>query len=76
MRADFATRIGDHVAQAATLAIFSSFVSSFIHTNVRINLGPLRYIFISPPLPLSKSGTAFSRQSSESEPNTTNATAS
>jgi hypothetical protein len=30
----------------------------------------------SPPLPLSKSGTAFSRQSSESEPNTTNATAS
>jgi sterol desaturase/sphingolipid hydroxylase (fatty acid hydroxylase superfamily) len=40
--------LGLDVAQAATLAIFSSFVSSFIHTNVRINLGPLRYIFISP----------------------------
>jgi len=40
--------LGLDVAQAATLAIFSSFVSSFIHTNVRVNLGPLRYIFISP----------------------------
>jgi sterol desaturase/sphingolipid hydroxylase (fatty acid hydroxylase superfamily) len=40
--------LGLNTALASTLAISTIYVSAFIHTNIRTNLGPLRYIFISP----------------------------
>jgi sterol desaturase/sphingolipid hydroxylase (fatty acid hydroxylase superfamily) len=40
--------LGLNTALASTLALSTIYVSAFIHTNVRTNLGPLRYVFISP----------------------------
>jgi sterol desaturase/sphingolipid hydroxylase (fatty acid hydroxylase superfamily) len=40
--------LGLSTTLAATLAISTIYVSAFIHTNVRTNLGPLRFIFVSP----------------------------
>ena len=40
--------LGLDTAQAGTLAISTIYVSAFIHTNIRTNLGPLRYVFVSP----------------------------
>ncbi len=40
--------LGLNTALASTLAISTIYVSAFIHTNIRTNLGPLRFVFISP----------------------------
>jgi sterol desaturase/sphingolipid hydroxylase (fatty acid hydroxylase superfamily) len=40
--------LGLNTGLASALAISTVYVSAFIHTNIRTNLGPLRYIFISP----------------------------
>lgn len=40
--------LGLNTALASTLAVSTVYVSAFIHTNIRTNLGPFRYIFISP----------------------------
>ena len=40
--------LGLNTALAGTLAIATIYVSAFIHTNLRTNLGPLRYILVSP----------------------------
>lgn len=40
--------LGLNTALAGTLAISTVYVSAFIHTNLRTNLGPLRYVFVSP----------------------------
>ena len=40
--------LGLDTVQAGTLAISTIYVSAFIHTNIRTNLGPLRYVFVSP----------------------------
>lgn len=40
--------LGLNVAQASLLAISTVYVSAMIHTNIRTNLGPLRYVFVSP----------------------------
>ncbi len=40
--------LGLNTTQAATLAISTVYISAFIHSNIRTNLGVLRYVFISP----------------------------
>jgi sterol desaturase/sphingolipid hydroxylase (fatty acid hydroxylase superfamily) len=40
--------LGLDTAKAATLAVSTVYVSAFIHTNIRTNLGPLRFVFVSP----------------------------
>lgn len=40
--------LGLDTVQAGTLAISTIYVSAFIHTNIRTNLGPLRFVLISP----------------------------
>ncbi len=43
-----ARALGLDSSLAATLALSTVYVSAFIHTNIRTNLGLLRYVFISP----------------------------
>jgi len=40
--------LGLSTTQAATLALLTIYVSAFIHTNIKTNLGLLRYVFVSP----------------------------
>lgn len=40
--------MGLNTAAAATLAISTIYMSAFIHTNIRTNLGPLRFVLVSP----------------------------
>jgi sterol desaturase/sphingolipid hydroxylase (fatty acid hydroxylase superfamily) len=40
--------LGLNTSTAGVLAVSTVYVSAFIHTNIRTNLGPLRYVFVSP----------------------------
>jgi sterol desaturase/sphingolipid hydroxylase (fatty acid hydroxylase superfamily) len=40
--------LGLDVANAAALTFVSLFISAFIHANIRTDLGPLRFVLISP----------------------------
>ena len=40
--------LGLDTATAGLLAISTVYVSAWIHTNIRTNLGPLRYVLVSP----------------------------
>jgi sterol desaturase/sphingolipid hydroxylase (fatty acid hydroxylase superfamily) len=40
--------LGLNTSLAGKLALATVYVSAFIHTNIRTNLGPLRFIFVSP----------------------------
>jgi sterol desaturase/sphingolipid hydroxylase (fatty acid hydroxylase superfamily) len=40
--------LGLNTSLAGRLAISTVYVSAFIHTNIRTNLGPLRFVFVSP----------------------------
>lgn len=40
--------LGLNTAAATTLAISTVYMSAFIHTNIRTNLGPLRFVLVSP----------------------------
>ena len=40
--------LGLNTGAASTLAIATVYISAFIHTNIRTNLGPLRFVLVSP----------------------------